>query len=144
MKNAHSQRGASLPETAIVIGVLLLMIAGIIDFGRLTFAYSFVAQTARQGARWASVRGSQCTILDHCNAGSSDVQNYAQGLVVGITEPSGIGAQLNFNCPNGTHTNAPGCTDVVSVSYNYKFTVLPFLASVQIPISSSSQMVISN
>ena len=63
MKPKHGERGASLVETVIVMGVLLALMFGIIDFGRALYTYSFVAQLARQGARWAIVRGANCTVL---------------------------------------------------------------------------------
>ena len=91
------ERGSSLPEAAIVMSVLLAMLFGIIDFGRATYTYAYVAQVARQGARWMIVRGSQCTVLDHCNAQSSDVQTYVRGLGQGATDSSKIGATAGFN-----------------------------------------------
>ena len=36
MKRNHLQRGASLPETVIVMGVLMFLLLGIIDFGRFS------------------------------------------------------------------------------------------------------------
>ena len=78
MKRQGAQRGASLPETAIVMAVLLALLFGIIDFGRAMYTYAFVAQLAREGARWAIVRGNQCSVLDHHNASqaSGHVQTY--------------------------------------------------------------------
>lgn len=141
----HGERGASLPETAIVIGVLLTLILGVIEFGRLLYTYSFVAQIAREGARWATVRGSACTQLDHCDAQQADVQTYVQSLSEGLTNSSSLGATLNFTaCPPGQTGNTPGCSDAVTVSYPYQFTIVPFLSSMTITMSSTSQMVISN
>ena len=146
--NRHGERGASLPEAAIVMTLLLTFMFGIVDFGRAFYTYDLVSHLARQGARWAIVRGSQCTGLDHCPAqqGSADIQQYVQSLSEGATDASQITAQLSFpSCTGagGGANNAPGCVAQVTVSYPFKF-LLPFVHAGQITMTSSSQMVISN
>ncbi|MGA8575029.1 MAG: TadE/TadG family type IV pilus assembly protein [Candidatus Cybelea sp.] len=141
----HRERGASLPETAIVMAVLLALIFGIMEFGRVMYTYAFVAQLARQGARWTIVRGSQCTVLDHCNAQSSDVQTFVRSLSVGATDPSKINVTATWpqsQCPPGVTGNAPGCVVSVNVTYQYK-PFAPFVPTGTIAMSSTSQMVIS-
>lgn len=49
------QRGDGLVEFALVLPVLLLLIFGILDGGRAVYAYHVVANSAREGARYASV-----------------------------------------------------------------------------------------
>lgn len=149
MKAARRERGVSLPETALVTGVLLALLFGIVDFGRAIYTYAFVAQLARQGARWAIVRGSQCSQLDHCSAESSDVQTYVQSLSLGATSGSKISVAATWppgSCPAGAaSTNAPGCTVVVTVTYPFKF-MMPYMPGgslATINMSSTSQMVIS-
>jgi Flp pilus assembly protein TadG len=140
------ERGSSLPETAIIMAVLLALMFGIIDFGRAIYTYAFVAQLARQGARWAVVRGSECTLLDHCNARSSDVKTYVQSLSEGATAANNIGVLATWgSCPPGSTGNAPGCVVTVTVTYNFAF-MLPWLPSgslATIPMSSASAMVVS-
>ena len=83
----HSERGTTLPETALVIGVLLALLFGIIDFGRALYTYGLVANMARKAARYAIVRGSLCTRLGTgCPASSADVQTYVQSLSQGATD----------------------------------------------------------
>jgi Flp pilus assembly protein TadG len=143
------ERGSSLPEAAIVMSVLLALLFGIIDFGRATYTYAYVAQVARQGARWMIVRGSQCSMLDHCNAHSADVQTYVRGLSQGATDQTQLTATAGFGgCPAGSlANNGPGCT--VSVTVNYPFTfMLPYMPKshgqlLMLNITSTSQMVIS-
>jgi Flp pilus assembly protein TadG len=147
MKRRSAQRGASLPETAIVMAVLLALLFGIIDFGRAVYTYAFVAQLAREGARWAIVRGNQCSVLDHCNAQASDIQTYVQSLSEGPTSSGQTQVSaLWSSCPSGTSgNNAPGCTVTVTVTYPFKF-LLPFMPKgslSQLTMTSSSKMVIS-
>ncbi len=136
------QRGASLPETAIVLAVVLAMLFGIIDFGRAMYTYAFVAQLARQGARWMIVRGSQCSLLDHCGAGQNEVQTYIRGLSEGMTNPSNIAVSSPVYSGCASLSNAPGCTVAVTVTYPFNF-LLPYLPVGTISMSSTSKMVIS-
>ena len=148
------ERGSSLPETAIVMAVLLVLMFGIIDFGRAIYTYGFVADLARQGSRWAVVRGSQsCTNsanrLDSCNFLSNGpgnpVEVYVQSLSEGATVASNIHATPQWSCPSSNPTgalNAPGCVVQVTVTYRFNF-VLPLLPRGTLPMSSTSQMVIS-
>jgi len=140
MRRRHGQRGATLPESAIVLTLLLMLLFGIVDFGRALYTYTFVDHLARQGVRWAIVRGSLCSGLDHCPAqsGSTDVQPYVQSLSEGATDASQITANLNFP----SSCNSTGCVARVTVTYPFKF-LLPFVAGPQITMTSSSQMVIS-
>lgn len=147
MRTQVTQRGSSLPETAIVMTVLLALLFGIIDFGRATYTYAFVGQLARQGARWAIVRGSSCSQLDHCNASPADIQNYLQTLSQGATSANGITVKQATwsNCPPGFSGHAPGCTVSITVQYPFSF-LLPFMPGgslATINMVSSSQMVIS-
>jgi len=140
------ERGASLPETAVVMTVLLALLFGIVEFGRAMYTYAFVAQIAREGARWAIVRGNQCTLLDHCNASKTDVQNYVRGLSEGATDVSNINANATWpstGCPPGSSGNAPGCVVQVTVTYPFNFIAVKLLGVTQIQMSSTSQMVIS-
>jgi Flp pilus assembly protein TadG len=140
------ERGASLPETAIVMTVCLALLFGIIEFGRAMYTYAFVAQLAREGARWAIVRGNQCTLLDHCNAAQSDIQTYVQSLSEGATNASGINVTANWptsGCPPGQTAKSPGCVVSVTVSYNFNFLPTKYAPSTFIAMSSTSQMVIS-
>ncbi len=128
------------------MGVVFALLFGIIDFGRTMYTYAFVAQLARQGARWAIVRGSQCTLLDHCNATKDDIQTYVRGLSYGATDANSITVTATWpttNCPpNYTATNQPGCLVSVNVQYPFRF-IAPFLGLATLNMSSTSQMVIS-
>ncbi len=136
----HSQRGTALPEAAIVMALLLALMFGIIDFGRAIYTYCFVAQLAREGTRWAIVRGTGCTLLKDCDATQADVQAYVQSLSEGATNAGQITATTALG--PGCSTPATGCTIAVTVSYPFTF-MLPFLPQTGITMASTSQMVIS-
>ncbi len=50
----QNERGQSLVEMALVLPLLLLLVAGIIDFGRAYNNYIIITNAAREGARAAS------------------------------------------------------------------------------------------
>ncbi len=145
----HSERGASMAETAITMSVVLLLLFGIIDFARATYTYSWVANAARMGARWMVVRGSlSCTsgngfVIDNCSAQSAALQTYVQSLNTGMMATNNIAAtETPVSCPVGSATNGPGCVVKVTVSYPFTF-IAPFFPRAAVPMSSTSQMVIS-
>jgi Flp pilus assembly protein TadG len=47
-------RGGAAVELAIVLPVLMLMVLGVVDFGRLFYAYVTVASAAHQAATYAA------------------------------------------------------------------------------------------
>jgi Flp pilus assembly protein TadG len=47
----RGERGAELVELAVVLPLLLILIAGIVDFGFLLQSYEVVTNAAREGAR---------------------------------------------------------------------------------------------
>jgi len=54
----HFERGAAAVEMALVMPLLILMIMGIIDFGRIFNGEIQLSQAAREGARIAALGGS--------------------------------------------------------------------------------------
>lgn len=53
---SRSQEGAAAVEFAIVVPVLLLLLFGIIDFGRMLFVQVSLAAASHEGARASSLR----------------------------------------------------------------------------------------
>ncbi len=51
------QRGQTLIEFVIALPVLLLMIYGIIEFGRMLYTYSALVTASSEAARWGSSTG---------------------------------------------------------------------------------------
>ena len=87
------QQGSSMVEFALVFMIFLMMAVGVLEIGRGIWAYNTLAHAARQGARFAMIRGSQ-------NPATADqirtvVRNAAVGLnpsliTVTTTWPSGV------------------------------------------------------
>ena len=141
-RTGDGERGSAMVEFAIVSSLALTLIFGIIEFGQGLYTYHLISNAARLGSRYAMVRGSACTATG-CPAAADDVQTYVRGLAPGV-DTSSLTVTTTWSatptCVSGA--NDPGCVVTVSVTYPFRF-VVPLLASLTIPMSSASQMVIS-
>jgi Flp pilus assembly protein TadG len=97
-------RGAAAVEFALLLPVLLLLVCGIIDFGRALNAQITLTQAARVGARMAA--------LSLPNVVS---QTEAEAAATGL---SGTTATVTVSCPSGS---GPTSDATVKVSYPFTF-----------------------
>ncbi|GAA5102533.1 TadE/TadG family type IV pilus assembly protein [Haloechinothrix salitolerans] len=99
--HSHSRddRGAAAVEFAIVLPVLLLLVFGIIDFGRALNAQVTLTQAAREGARLEA--------LDQ-----DDVVNRTQAAATGLSPVPGV--SISSSCPDNDDA-------VVTVTYTFEF-----------------------
>lgn len=148
----YRERGASMVEFAIAATALLLMMFGILEFGRVMYTYHTVSNAARLGSRWAIVRGSGCAVLDHCNATSADIQTWVQSQVpmvdsntlsVSATWSTSTDPSVDCSASDPTGNNGMGHLVCVTVSYPFNFAV-PFVSQTPLTLTSTSKMVISN
>ena len=56
-KRRRGERGAALVEFALAVPLLLVVIAGIVDFGFAFQRYEVITNAAREGARMATLPG---------------------------------------------------------------------------------------
>ena len=99
---ARRDSGAAAVEFAIMLPLLLLILFGIIDFGRALNAQVTITQAAREGAR--------LTALNQPNV-TSRTQAAATGL-------SGVGVTIVSSCPTGS---GPTANADVKVTYTFQF-----------------------
>lgn len=94
----RSQRGMALVEFAIVVPVLIMVLIGLIEYGRYTYFTIEIANAAHAGAVYgsqSSVTGDNFTSMK--NAAIADGQNTIVPLTV-----SNVTAQYVCACWNGT------------------------------------------
>jgi Flp pilus assembly protein TadG len=136
------ERGTALVEFAIVSSALILLIFAIIDFARAVYTQDLIDYGARLGTRHAIVNG-----VASCAGGTPDpLLSYVSSLSPGINVSA---LTVKTTCPGGntgcSSTSSPfngtGCLVTVKVSYTYQFLVPTVVTS--IPMSSTSEMVIS-
>jgi len=138
------RRGQALVEFALILPVLLLILIGTVDAGRLIFAYNAVSNAAREGGRTAIVNqtpaevrqraAEQATVL-----GISSADPGGCPAAGGPTpQPTGICFVLRSRdgvtpCP----TAAIGCTAIVAAKWEYR-AITPILGDLLGPMSVSS------
>jgi Flp pilus assembly protein TadG len=149
-RDGNGQRGESIIECAFIFLILFMIIIGILDFSRALLAYHFVSEAARQGTRYAMVRGADCTPTGSgCPCSSSDVQTYLRNEIPGIdrtaltvntTWPTLDQPLYSDSCPPANAgTNKPGCPVKVQASYVFNFALpLP-----SVTMTSTSEVVIT-
>src|SRR6184192_1393832 len=121
-----AQAGQSLAELPIV----LVLTFGIVDAGRLIYVYNVVSSSAREGVRYAVVRGG----TSGREATTADVTAYVQSKTVGT--PVAVTATWNPD-------HQPGSTVAVTVTSAFApIAPFPFVPK-SINLSSTSNMVIS-
>jgi len=109
LSRSQRERGDGLVELAIILPVLMLMLIAILDLGRAVYAYSVVANCAREGARYGVI------YPDSTSAIVAVVHNAAVGL-----DP----AQMTVA------VDRPGAS-TIQVDVQYKFTIVtPLLSQV--------------
>ena len=94
--------GAAAVEMAIVLPLLMVLVFGIIDFGRMLNAQMTVTAAAREGARWAAIGGPGLT--------GETVQNRVNIAAPGLT-------------PLATAVLTPPCTAASAMNANAEVTV---------------------
>lgn len=95
----RSTRGGAALELAVIFPVLLLLLIGVIDYGRAFFTSVIVANAARAGAEWGA--------SDPANAiNTAGIIAFAQA----DGQEAGIVATARRYCECGTGVANVGCT----------------------------------
>lgn len=142
----RDERGTSSIEFALGAALLFMSVVGIIYMSWALYTYNIVSEAAREGARYAIVRGADCHFGSPCTpATSGDVQTYVQHL--GFPGSSLMSATAAWFPSPGGGTCAP-CTDIpgnqVKVTVTYSFPVaIPFVPKRTLSMSNTAEMVIS-
>ncbi len=87
LNNPSSEKGQSLLELSMVMVVLLILLAGIVDLGRMMYEYLTMRDAAQEGAGYAAVFPADCNhIVDRVMHNLPD-SNYS--VAVTITDING-------------------------------------------------------
>ena len=123
----RNRRGAVLIEFVMISMLLLLSIIGVMEFGRAVWVHNSLSHAAREGARWAIVRGNQSGRV----ADTAAVSSYV--LTKTSTRPVAVSTVWSPN-------KDPGSTVTVTVQHSFR-AVVPIIPT--ITLGSRSRMVIS-
>lgn len=130
--NPQKSKAQAIVEFAIVLPVLLLLVYGLIETGRLLFIYSSVNNATRQAARWGSTSGGSIPHYQDCAgiraaAQAGDFLNAFDDADITITYDHGPGTTSYDTCDGSVDTGvtpAQGDRIVVSVQADYN-TIVP-------------------
>ena len=129
-----SRAGNAMIESALCFLLFVTIFVAIMEFGMGVFTYNFVSYAAREGTRYASTRGSQCT--SPCTPATADtVQTMIRNQVVAL-DSSKVAVNTTWNS-----SKVPGNTVTVNVSYPIK-PILGFVLG-NITVAATSTMMIS-
>lgn len=103
----RTARSQSMVEFALIAPVLLLIVFGIVDLGRLIYTYVTISQAANEGARVA-IQGQAPFFVEPQNA---DVE--------AAVDQHAVGVALANPCPNGPITSGPSNPPPVDRGYVY-------------------------
>lgn len=121
-------RGQALVELALILPVLLVMVAGAIDVGRLFFAYVTIEDAAKEGALY----GASNPTCDVSKAGCPDPSNVTYHLTQDLSGLSGVTSTIQcFDATTGSPVSVDSCAedDTYRVTLSYPFTPITPLAS---------------
>lgn len=123
----RNRRGAVLVEFVTISALLMLSIIGVIEFGRAMWTHNSLSHAAREGARWAIVRGNESGRV----ADTAGVSTYVLSRIG--TRPLSVTTVWSPD-------KDPGSTVTVTVQHQFR-AVVPIVP--QVTLSSRSRMVIS-
>jgi hypothetical protein len=154
MKRLRDEQGQSMAEAALAFSLLLLIAFAIIEGSWLLYTYHYLAYAARQGSRYAMVRGAACASgngMPDCPLPVPDggqVQTYVRSISFMGIDTSQTDVAISWGpSPSETSCSAANCNnpgDQLTVNVTYAFsTILPLPGLNSFNLHSTSQRVIS-
>lgn len=113
MKWLNNRRGQALVEFALLLPFIMLVLIGIVEFGRAWNAKQMVTDAAREGARWAVVGNPAITTQSQV---SDTVKRY-------IARGGFDTSQVTISYPDGFKTGTGNIT-TVTVAMSHRFVAL--------------------
>ncbi len=125
-------RGVAAVEFAFAFPVLLLLLVGTIDIGRALWHVSTLDHAAREGARYASLRGAESLYP----ASDAEIQAFVRDRAIGI-DPSHLTVSIAW-APN----SYSGGYVTVQVAQPFGFLLTGFLDLSPLDLTGESTMTV--
>ena len=145
----RNEEGQSALEAALSFTIILTLFFGVMEVCMALYGYHFISEAAREGSRYAMVRGSSCSgSASACPAQASDVQTFVRGLDYPGISAANIAVTTTWpttgaSCtPSSLPCNNPGNQVQVKVQYRFPLSI-PFVPSSTLTMASTSKMAIS-
>jgi Flp pilus assembly protein TadG len=120
MRGRHNAKGlgcegSAAAEFALLIPLLLVLIVGVYEFGRLYWIQNTLQYAAEQSGRCVMVNKTVASVT----GGSCAPSNYSGGMAVTVPTPT----TATCNGANGLINPAPSCM-TIQVTYSYSFSAV--------------------
>jgi Flp pilus assembly protein TadG len=119
------QKGQSLVEFALLLPLLLLLICGVVDIGRLMFAYVSLNMTAQEAVR-----------LGGLGEGDSQITAYARNHV-----RVGDASKMNVTITPGQSTRKSGQDVTVTLTYSLPLITPLMTEIIPAPVLSANSTI---
>jgi Flp pilus assembly protein TadG len=145
----RNERGSYVLEMAFSLTILLALVFGVFEISEALYTYHILSDAAREGTRYAIVRGSACSVITPCPATAANIQSYLQGLGLPGINPNLMTVTTTWPSrgsactPSTNPCNNPGNLVQVTVTYRFPLSI-PFVTASTVTMSSTSEMVISS
>ena len=122
-RKLHNKKGQSIVELALILPILLMLLFGILEFGRVYGAYMMIHHSARDGVRVSAVGGT-----------NTEVQTAVQGSTTALEQDD-----LTISI---TKTGTGSRGDIVTVTVGYDITLIAPLIGIVVdnPLHLESSM----
>ena len=125
--------GQEAVEFALLLPVLLLILFGILDLGRLFHAAITVANAAREGARFG---------MEHpTEIGNIEAAVIGEAAGTGIDLSDAALSEIAVSCPLGGGCGS-GAPIRVDVSYNVQLILPAIFGQAEVPVASYAEMMV--
>ena len=126
--NLRAQRGQSMTEFALSLVILLTLLAGVVDMGRIFFAYIIIRDAAQEGAVYGSIAPK-----DNLPSFKNEVEERVKAAFTDPSDSTNVPidiTKLNVQTDIvGSTCASPGNGIKVKVEYSVPVT-MPFLGAV--------------
>ncbi len=107
----RQEKAQALLEFALIVPLMLLIVYGLIEFGRLLATYSMLTTASREGARYGAAAGDVGAAVPHyADCAGIIAAAKKQAILVNLQDAdieigydSGPGTTLNIGCPPAEH-----------------------------------------
>jgi Flp pilus assembly protein TadG len=135
-KGLAGEGGSSLVEFAVSLPILLTFIFCFMEMCLAFYSYNLISELAREGSRYAMVRGASCPSSSNptCEVTAAQVNSYVSSLGYPNIGAGTITVATTY--PNGNES--VGSTVKVQVTYVLRITI-PLVPKNALTMSSTSQ-----
>ena len=127
-RKQRQQRGQALVEFTLGVVVLLLLVGGLVDLGRMYFAYAAASEGAREGVIYGSTAGGAAGTAPSVDAIRDRVRKSSSWLSTLADED----IEIKYCTGSGS---SKSCTDAESASSSLKCSNVDDMHSIQVTVT---------